>query len=244
MTLNDKEQRENFETRIRYLERVISRNGRYALPDRLNPSGARTTDWNTAIWDGFYWCDSSAANRPAGQSWLVGFVLRNEMPNWRRVVQTVWQPLAGGSFPYQRTWRRVGTVSDADPTSVTWGSWNNDLAFPNWPDVGTLQMSNDGVPGTWSSGWGHHYGSNWGGVNYTRRGGWANINGAAQKGSAIVEGETVITMAAGWRSMRQIQGTNCQLLADSSGGNGYKLIAGIPGGGTAFSFDITYPVFA
>ncbi|QGZ16727.1 hypothetical protein PBI_DEWDROP_80 [Microbacterium phage Dewdrop] len=97
----DVAQRRDFEKRISLLERLMSKNGRYALPGRLSVDGIQVTDWDTATYVGYYWSDDG---------W-VGHVLHGP----GQIVQERIRQTSGGTQKQRRAY-----------DGANWSTWQSD----------------------------------------------------------------------------------------------------------------------
>lgn len=124
-----------------YKRRLISLERRLPAPPRsaLGPAGTRVTNWNDAVNTGFYWSDANALNRPT-LTWASGYVLRNAMPGFERIVQVTYLP---GTDERSRTqWVRVGY----------WSSGT--LLFSAWRRSDFIMSPSSGTNYTWDRGTG------------------------------------------------------------------------------------------
>lgn len=129
---------------------LLKRRGRF-LPDRLGSQGRQVTNWNDAIEAGFYWGNVSAVNRPAGSTYLVGKVARNEMPGFERIVQEVMMPSGTApTSPYgMMSWVRVGFL-----TGGTWGfsAWRRTNTGGDWASKGGPTSVPSAYNNVWAKG--------------------------------------------------------------------------------------------
>lgn len=134
---SDEQQRKSFETRLSLIERLMAKNGRYALPARLGTEGSQVTDWDQAAMVGFYWSEGTATNAPvpldgvAASGW-AGFTTYHPGTDGQfRLLQEVRETRAAQS---NRVWRRYSEGS-------TWTPWRTQGPFE-----GTTTRRNATVP--------------------------------------------------------------------------------------------------
>jgi hypothetical protein len=94
-------------------------------------SAMSTTDLNTALTPGFYFCGSGAANIPVALTCVI-FVQRPS-PTGNAIIQQLWGGGSGGPV-----YRRLSTN-----TGSTWGAWR--LVYDQYTVLGTVSQS-AGIP--------------------------------------------------------------------------------------------------
>ncbi len=118
--MTEEQWKQNIRTRLEFIERLLSKNGRYSLPGRLSIEGEEVTDWNTVTRTGFYWGQSTSANKPGGLSFVTGYVIVNRQTGFDRIVQRLVVPSATDG-QLSAEWVRVGFAPVADVYS--WTAW-------------------------------------------------------------------------------------------------------------------------